>query len=430
MHPLVAIAASVLPDILKAVIGGRNEDRDETVAEAVAGAVAEAARTSDPAEARAALEADPALAAELRIRLAEIAAEDEERRRAAALAERELAAREAEARQSARMDELRAVIEAEEGRRRAALDAVNARLDDVRAARAALRELAATASPMAWGAPAVSVVVALGFFMILILMIAWPALPALDSASPVFQIINVAIGALATAFATVVSFWLGSSQGSREKDWTLRGRRPGEGGLRLPPWPPAAPGSDDGAPVAGAGRSGFAACVDIVLAHEGDYSDHPDDPGGATNRGITRATLEAWRGRPVSKAEVRRLGEDEAREIYFANYWNALNCDRLPPGVDLAVFDFGVNAGPGPAARLLQRLVGTHGDGVVGPGTIAAVSRADPRELIRRYSAARLDYYRGLAAWNTFARGWTARTGTIERAALAMAGRGDSGVPG
>jgi len=434
MNPLIAIAASLLPDILKAIVGRSASGDGDDIQERVADAVMKAARTGDPEQARDALDADPAAAAALRLRLAEIAAEEEERRRAAGLKEQELGLREAEARQSARMAELREEFAAEDRRRSAAFEVLNARMEDVRHARSSLAELARAGSPMAWGAPAVSVIVALGFFVILIAMIAmiaWPALPALESDSPVFQIINVAIGALATAFATVVSFWLGSSQGSRAKDafaYDLReydrARPARRGGGEADPDRPA-PSAPPAAPRTGA--SNFQACVDIVLAHEGGYSDHPRDPGGATRFGITQTTLAQWRGRPVSKADVRRLGADEAREIYYANYWNALNCDALPPGVDLTVFDFGVNAGTGRAARHLQRIVASHADGVVGPATIEAVEGFDAAGLIRRFSAERLDYYRGLAGWNSFARGWTRRTRAVERAALAMLGQSDGG---
>lgn len=66
----------------------------------------------------------------------------------------------------------------------------------------------------------------------------------------------------------------------------------------------------------------FPRALALVLAQEGGYADHPYDPGGATNFGITIATLRDWRGRPVSKADVRALGRDEVAAIYRARYWN------------------------------------------------------------------------------------------------------------
>ena len=74
----------------------------------------------------------------------------------------------------------------------------------------------------------------------------------------------------------------------------------------------------------------FQKAVDSVLASEGGYVDHPRDPGGATNRGITRAALARYRGTPVSNAEMRLLGVAEATVIYRENYWNAVRADALP----------------------------------------------------------------------------------------------------
>ena len=102
----------------------------------------------------------------------------------------------------------------------------------------------------------------------------------------------------------------------------------------------------------------FARCVAEVLKHEGGFVNHPRDPGGATNRGITHITLADWRGGPVTAEDVRTMSEAEAREIYRSKYWNAIQGDNLPAGVDLAVFDLAVNSGVGRAARMLQQQLG------------------------------------------------------------------------
>lgn len=151
----------------------------------------------------------------------------------------------------------------------------------------------------------------------------------------------------------------------------------------------------------------------------------PRDPGGATNRGITRATLAAWRGRPVTVAEVRQLGVAEAGQIYRARYWKPLRCDDLPAGVDLMVFDFGVNAGIGRSARLLQAAVGAKPDGLIGPATLTSVKQVAPGTLVNRLAQARLDFYHRLPTYRAFGRGWTNRVADVKRRALAMVG----GVP-
>lgn len=167
--------------------------------------------------------------------------------------------------------------------------------------------------------------------------------------------------------------------------------------------------------------SGFHACIPIILHHEGGYVDHPSDPGGATNMGITHITLADWRGEPVTKQDVQRLTELEAREIYRARYWNAVMADDLPPGVDLVVFDFAVNAGVSRSAKLLQRLVYVPADGAVGPQTLAAVRRMDPAALINGFSEGRMAHYRSLRIWETFKNGWTRRTSEVRADAIGMA---------
>lgn len=166
----------------------------------------------------------------------------------------------------------------------------------------------------------------------------------------------------------------------------------------------------------------FAACVAEVLRHEGGYVDHPRDPGGCTNRGITRRTLEAWRRAPVTCEEVRTLAEAEARAIYRAHYWNAVRGDALPAGIDLAVFDAAVNSGRRRGALWLQAAAGVAQDGVIGPRTLRAARGTNDRAaLIGRICDLRLAFLRGLDTWPDFGRGWSRRLRSVRQAALGMA---------
>jgi lysozyme family protein len=162
----------------------------------------------------------------------------------------------------------------------------------------------------------------------------------------------------------------------------------------------------------------FAECVAVVLRHEGGFVDHPRDPGGATNRGITLRTLRDWRGDDSLTADaVRELTEEEAREIYFARFWNPIRADELPPGVDLAVFDFAVNSGPGRAARELQAAVGATADGAIGRATLAAVRAADAAQVVGNLSERRRAFLRRLPTFETFGRGWLRRVADVEKIA-------------
>lgn len=162
----------------------------------------------------------------------------------------------------------------------------------------------------------------------------------------------------------------------------------------------------------------FLVCLEEVLKSEGGYVDHPADPGGATNLGITLATLSEWRGRTVSKADVKALTVAEAGEIYRAKYWRAVRADELPAGLDLALFDCGVNSGPGRAVKLLQAALGVAQDGLLGPRTLAAVRSAKAADLVNGHCDARLAFLRGLATWPVFGKGWAARVERVRKAAL------------
>jgi lysozyme family protein len=167
--------------------------------------------------------------------------------------------------------------------------------------------------------------------------------------------------------------------------------------------------------------SSFDRAVAHVLSHEGGFVDHPRDPGGATNFGITRETLSWARGRRASIDDIRLLTREEAISIYRRLYWDTVRADELPPGVDLAVFDLAVNSGPSRAIRMLQKALGVQADGIIGPVTLKAVWEADPSETIRRLSRARLGFLSRLATWSVFGRGWRRRVLAVEREALRLA---------
>lgn len=165
----------------------------------------------------------------------------------------------------------------------------------------------------------------------------------------------------------------------------------------------------------------FERALSLILDLEGGFVDHPRDPGGATNLGITRATLARWRRRPVSAAEVRALGRTEAAAIYRRYFWKEVSADEMPAGLDLALFDHAVNSGPAQAARCLQTVLGVQIDGRIGPKTIAAAGTCRVDETIRAMTRERLRSLRGLSTWPVFGRGWTSRTTRVEAAALRMA---------
>lgn len=168
----------------------------------------------------------------------------------------------------------------------------------------------------------------------------------------------------------------------------------------------------------------FDAALAEVLRHEGGYVNHPSDPGGRTNRGVTQRTWEQWTGKKASEAEMRALTVDQVRPLYRKNYWDEVRGDDLPPALALCVFDFAVNAGPSRAARFLQRMVGASIDGKIGPATIAAVAgytgAHGVAKAVRGYQDARREYYRSLPTFPTFGKGWLRRVDEVQAAALGI----------
>lgn len=163
-------------------------------------------------------------------------------------------------------------------------------------------------------------------------------------------------------------------------------------------------------------------CLAEILKHEGGYVDHPADPGGATNMGITRKTLARWRNISpwwdLPKSEVKALPRAEAAALYKALYWERSKAGDMPAGLDLALFDFAVNSGPDRAIKTLQALVGVTQDGFVGPITLAAIRLRDPRALVEALCDQRMGFLQRLTTWATFGRGWSNRVAAIRAAAL------------
>lgn len=153
----------------------------------------------------------------------------------------------------------------------------------------------------------------------------------------------------------------------------------------------------------------FDTAFDLLLKHEGGYSDHAADPGGKTRFGITEAVARevGYRG------DMRELPLDLAKRIYKDRYWDTVKAEQLPPAVRYVVFDAAVNSGPGQSAKWLQRALGVMDDGVIGPKTLAAANAANPDALKMRMLGQRLRFMAGLTNWPAFSRGWAIRIASL-----------------
>jgi len=163
----------------------------------------------------------------------------------------------------------------------------------------------------------------------------------------------------------------------------------------------------------------FKHCLDLVLKSEGGWVNHPSDPGGETNLGVTKRVWEEYVGHPVES--LKKLTKDDVAPLYELKYWRPCYGEVLPRGLDFVVFSMGVNAGPGRSIKLLQQSLGCVSDGVIGPRTRELISASNPATLISKFSETRREYYRALKNFPTFGRGWLARVDKEESEALDMA---------
>jgi lysozyme family protein len=165
----------------------------------------------------------------------------------------------------------------------------------------------------------------------------------------------------------------------------------------------------------------FDACFEIVIGHEGGYSNDPRDPGGETKYGISK--------RAYPQADIRNLTLDGAKAIYRRDYWDKLRCDELHPGIALVLFDAGVNVGVGRAASWAQTAAGVKVDGVIGPVSVAALNRMDPLALITEVHASRIHHHASLPTWGTFGKGWSRRLAALPYQAAQIAQQLGAGGP-
>lgn len=173
-------------------------------------------------------------------------------------------------------------------------------------------------------------------------------------------------------------------------------------------------------------ENNFNACIAVVLPLEGPFVDDPIDPGGATAWGVTQSTWQHWVGssKVVTSADIKGLTQSDVIPLYQKVFWEGCHCDFLPLGVDLAIFDWCINSGPGNGVRGLQRVLGVTIDGLCGPQTLKAAAAVPADKLITKISAARLIFDETETNPKEEAqdiKGWTNRINKIQAEAQKMA---------
>lgn len=162
----------------------------------------------------------------------------------------------------------------------------------------------------------------------------------------------------------------------------------------------------------------------LVMKSEGGYVNDPHDNGGETNLGVTKRAWAEYLGRAINEGEMKALTLETVKPFYRKMYWDKCYCDSLPNGVDYAVFDFAVNAGPSQAAKLLQRAVGADADGVIGKNTLALIDATHIKDILQSFSNQKRDFYRVIVARTPtqakFLNGWLNRINSVYTSAESM----------
>jgi len=171
-------------------------------------------------------------------------------------------------------------------------------------------------------------------------------------------------------------------------------------------------------------QSNWDKSFDLVMQSEGGYVNDPQDNGGETNFGVTKKAWAEYLGRSINDGEMKSLTIETVKPFYRKMYWDKCYCDALPNGVDYAVFDFAVNAGPSQAAKLLQRAVGADADGVIGKNTLALIDATHVKDILQSFSNQKRDFYKTIVMRNPtqtkFLNGWLNRIKNVFTSAESM----------
>jgi lysozyme family protein len=167
-------------------------------------------------------------------------------------------------------------------------------------------------------------------------------------------------------------------------------------------------------------KENFDEALKAILKHEGGFVNHPRDPGGMTNLGVTKKVWEAWVGKVVDESEMRALTPATVAPMYRKNYWDAVKADELPAGLDYLMFDFAINAGANRAIKTMQKAIGTNPDGIIGAKTLGALKNSDQKDLISKFSIEKELFYKALPTFATFGKGWMRRVAEAQSHAVTM----------
>ncbi|NLZ11634.1 MAG: secretion activator protein [Alcaligenaceae bacterium] len=179
------------------------------------------------------------------------------------------------------------------------------------------------------------------------------------------------------------------------------------------PAQPAQPSQATPAPPPPGSKPDFTLAFDRLVGHEGKFTDHRNDKGnwtgGRVGVGVLKGTKFGISAMTYPDLDIKNLTLDQAKAIYFRDFWLRAGADQYDGAIGYQVFDAAVNHGIGNAVRMLQRAVRVADDGDVGPLTLKAVQAMSVTDVLMRFNAQRIRFYTRLSTWSDFGRGWMNR---------------------
>jgi lysozyme family protein len=160
--------------------------------------------------------------------------------------------------------------------------------------------------------------------------------------------------------------------------------------------------------------------IKLIIKEEGGFVNDPHDPGGMTNWGVTKKTLEDWCGHEVTEQAMRSLIPADVYPLYKQRYWDAVGGDACPAGLDYALMDYAVNSGPNRAIKHLQIVLDIPQTGKMDDATKTAIAACDGAETASKLCDYRLEWLQKLPTFARFGKGWSARVGRVKEKASDM----------
>lgn len=172
-------------------------------------------------------------------------------------------------------------------------------------------------------------------------------------------------------------------------------------------------------------RENFDHAFELVIGVEGGFTDDRKDRGnwtsGVVGKGERKGTKYGVSAMSYPDLDIKNLTLDQAKDIYFRDYWSKVRCDDFPTGLDYLMFDMAVNHGTAGAVRFLQTAVGAVIDGEIGPRTLERVRLRKPVDIIIETSVRRMMSYTEIKTFKDYGLGWTRRAFNVASTAIDMA---------